>query len=225
MFGKETQAGSFLRIEVIIPAFQLFITAFPCLTGDHINSGVGLTCLYILFGDLAADRINKRNICDIHQGMQLSGFPDSFHAVPVMSLNSPVQFGFIFMQPVLTGNGETGILQAIGNIDRIPLIDLTGTGTAFNRRNRTGTIKRDFSGFQRKGSVIFQQNDAFPGSFPGKSPMRQFTAADGLIRLHPGDISDFHVKFLRIPQQSNFIPLYYKTIFPHKQKNEPYRFV
>ena len=145
MLRTEANSRHFLVRQVQIPFFRFPVSAFSCLTAQHIDAGVCIAGSHIHLGD--GPSMGRPEIIQhhLHQAVFFQEIDPFFLLCFIGFLGRSVGL-FKISNPFAGGDGKAPVFQAFQNGHGMPLIHFTRAGTAFDGAGCTGAVKRHFLG-------------------------------------------------------------------------------
>ena len=131
--------------EIALLGFS--VTALACLTAQYIDTGIRVAGFHMIHRDLRSCGSTEVLKKHLHNGIGL----ENIHTLALLDLIFRSSFYIVileFIDPLLCCDRKTTVLQTFQNGDAMALVDLTGTGAAFDRHGCSGAVEGHFLGFQ-----------------------------------------------------------------------------
>ena len=141
----EANGGHFLVRQVQISFFCFPVSAFSCLTAQHIDTGIRITGRHIRLGDRPS--MGRPEIIQhhLHETVLFQEIDPFFLLCFIGFLSGSVGL-FKISNPFAGGNGKAPVFHTFQNGHGMPLVHFTGAGSAFDGAGCTSAIKRHFLG-------------------------------------------------------------------------------
>ena len=187
-FGTGADGLHFPVGQQIVALFQLPVAALARLPGEDVDAGVRVGA-QVFIGDggtIWGAEIVEEHLHDVLQVQKIQP-PALFDLIGRLGFGVE---GFKIRQPLLRGDGEATIFQALQHGDGVPLVDLAGAGAALDGHGRAGAVECHGLGGQGQGTVIFQQHHTLAGRPVGHQTIFPLPLGHGIGAARLG--SQFH---------------------------------